>query len=405
MAEAMGAGDGPPVALHYRRRYLSRSETFIYEVVSRHVRYRPVVATHERLNAGEFPLPGDVRVGRGPGGRRVAGLVGWSDLLRIRHARAGLAPVARSVGPAVLHAHFGEEGVIAAGPSRRLGVPLIVTFYGFDAGRRGRQWLWRRRFRRLFGTASLVLAEGPQLRARLEALGCAPDRIRIQPIPIRLDRFPFEPRSRPDDGSVVVLQACRMVAKKGVDVTIRAFARVARERPRLRLWLLGDGPERDALVRLAEECGVRDRTRFLGMCSHDEYAAAVRRAHVFVHPSRTANDGDTEGGAPTVLLEAQASGMPIVATRHADIPYAVDADAALLADENDAAGVAASLEHLLRNPGEWKRRAEAGRRRVATRNDPARLVRMLEDAYDAARRRPAPAGHVPAGRAGAEGTG
>lgn len=373
-----------PVVAHYRERYLGASETFIHETVSRHRRYAPVVITHARVNEEEFSLPGPLHVERERREGSLAAALHWSAVLRIRARGRTLRRVLAPLRPDVLHAHFGEEGVVAASAARSLGVPLVVTFYGFDATQLARHYLWRRRFRGLSTHAQFVLAEGPRMRERLIALGFPPDRTRIHPIPIRLELFDFNPPRPPQGGRFVLLQACRFAEKKGVDLTIRAFAGVAPEWPAAELWLLGDGPERGALERLAAHSGAGGRIRFLGMRSHEEYAGVLRQAHVFVHPSRTAHNGDSEGGAPTALLEAQALGLPVIASDHADIPFVVAGDAALLAPEGDAEAVAAHMRHLLNHPEEWPARARAGRAAIERRHDPVCLGERLEAIYDEA---------------------
>ena len=261
---------------------------------------------------------------------------------------------------------------------------MVVSFYGFDATHLGAHALWRRRFRRLFRVASLVLAEGPHLRDRLLELGCPRERARIQRIPVRLELFPFRPRRRPEEGPVTFLQACRFVEKKGVDLTVEAFARLAGRWPAARLRLLGDGPERERLEERVAAAKLGERVRFLGMCGHREYARVLEEAHVFVQPSRTAANGDGEGGAPTTLLEAQASGLPVVTSDHADIPHVVAEGGALVVPEGDVEALAGAMERLLEHPGEWAERAEAGRRKVEEDHDPEDLVARLEELYDEA---------------------
>jgi glycosyltransferase involved in cell wall biosynthesis len=288
--------------------------------------------------------------------------------------------------PAIVHAHFGEESVVAGHAIRQLSIPLVAAFYGYDATELARFSVWRWRFRHLFARAAAVLAEGPNMEARLIRLGASPERTVVQPIPVRLELFPFCPSAAPvDGGPLIFLQACRFVEKKGVDTTIEAFARMADEAPAAVLWLLGSGPEEMRLRALAATSGVADRITFLAARSHEEYAAIMRQAHVFVHPSRTARNGDGEGGAPTALLEAQALGLPVIATTHDDIPAVVDDSAAMLAPPGDAAAVAELMRRMVRGTHEWTARAEAGRRRVADRHDPDRLAAVLENLYDAVR--------------------
>ena len=106
------------------------------------------------------------------------------------------------------------------------------------------------------------------------------------------------------------------------------------------------------------------------------------RAHVFVQPSLTAPDGDSEGGAPTTLLEAQACGLPVLTTRHADIPEVVrEDDSALLSEEEDVGGLAANISLLASGPERWASMGRAGRAHVEARHDVRRLATDLEILY------------------------
>jgi colanic acid/amylovoran biosynthesis glycosyltransferase len=160
---------------------------------------------------------------------------------------------------------------------------------------------------------------------------------------------------------------------------------MADEAPAAVLWLMGSGPEETRLRALAASSGVADRITFMAARSHEAYAMIMRQAHVFVHPSRTARNGDGEGGAPTALLEAQALGLPVITTTHDDIPSVVDQSAAMLAPPGDVAAVAGLMLRMARSTLEWTARAEAGRRCVAERNDPDRLAAALENLYDGVR--------------------
>ena len=326
-------------------------------------------------NVAEFPVDELHRLGR-PGslalrgaGRLWAGAHGFRRTYDQR-----LADTARRAGCALLHAHFGWAGCAALPASRRLGIPLVATFYGHDlSDARGLD------YPRLLQEGAAFVCEGPAMRAHLAGLGCPPAKIRTVRIGLDLARFPFAPpvRSRP----LVVLQACRFVEKKGVDLSLRAFAAA---RPRLgesELWLVGDGELRSDLESLADRLGISSAVRFLGMLSHDAYRDAARAAHICLQPSRVAPSGDTEGGAPTVLLEMQAMGVPVVSTRHADIPFVV-AEPARLVEEEDVEGLANELVRLSTvGEAEWAAIAAGGRAFVEAHHDAHVVAAELEDVY------------------------
>lgn len=368
-----------PVVGHVVREWLPGSATFIHTTVRHQQRVRPVVLAGEVTRLAEFPAevvelgsPG-TRAGRWLE-RRLAARRGLTEPWQRRLARA-----ASSEGCSVLHAHFGTVGFRAAPAAQELGMPLVTTFYGFDLAMPQREPGWAENYRQLFACGSAYVVEGPHMARTLEGLGAPVERVHVVRIGLDLELFPFAPRApaRP----LILLQAARLVPKKGVDVSIRAFA-AARERlGPAELWVAGDGPERPALESLATRLGVGGKVRFLGALNYADYQAVVRQAHVCLQPSRTAADGDTEGGAPTVLLEMQASGVPVVATRHADIPFVV-ARPEELTEEEDADGLATQLVRLagLSAP-EWRLRAAASRALVEREHDARRQAARIEAVY------------------------
>lgn len=367
---------------HVIREYLPRSQTFVYTLLRSQREFRPVIFAGKTTNLGEFPLDAVVPVGTEalPVHRRVAlGL-----LARLRGA-AGvyehrLLRGLRKHGCVLLHAHFAPTACRHLDIRSKAGLPLVTTFYGFDLGlTRDQDSGWRQAYARLFAEGDAFVCEGPRMAEHLVSLGCPPDKVEVVKIGLDLSRFPFRPRQRTEP--LILLQTGRFVEKKGIDVSIRAFAAA---QPRLgpsELWLVGDGPRRGELEALAEELGVAGRVRFLGSVSHDEYRQTIARGHIGLQPSRTASDGDTEGGAPTVLLEMQAAGMPVVGTRHADIPTVV-ADADALVDEQDADGLAEALvETAELSDAEWVARCERGRALIEREHDAARTAASMERLY------------------------
>ena len=150
------------------------------------------------------------------------------------------------------------------------------------------------------------------------------------------------------------------MAKKGPLHTIRAFA----SQPHGQLWMVGEGPLLPEAKLLAEQLNLGERIRFLGVLSQVDVAALMRQVRVFVQHSLVAADGDSEGN-PVAVMEAQLSGLPVVATRHAGIPEVViDGQSGLLVEEGDVTGMAAAIERLLQDPALCARLGAAGRSQV-----------------------------------------
>jgi glycosyltransferase involved in cell wall biosynthesis len=144
-----------------------------------------------------------------------------------------------------------------------------------------------------------------------------------------------------------------------------------------RLVVIGDGPLRSALERRAGAA-----VQFLGALPTGEVAQWMRRAAVLAAPSLTAADGDAEG-LPNVVVEAAASGLPVVATRHSGIPEAVeDGKTGFLVPEGDAAALGARLGELLGSEALRREMAAKARRLAEEKFDRARLTERLERIYD-----------------------
>lgn len=252
-----------------------------------------------------------------------------ADYVRYRSASAtggrSLLAFARRMAanpPAVVHGHYGPIAVTLERLARRVGAPLFVTFYGYDASvhaivdsRR-----WRARYRRLFADAAGVFAEGPAMGAKLEALGCPADKVHVVRLPAYEEGL-AECRHVVPPGFVVSC-AGRFVEKKGFDTAIRAFARALRGRPDARLVLVGGGPLEDDLRRLAQDEGVAEQVTWHGFLPFVEFTNLAAAASVMLFPSRRAENGDSEGGAPMTLVEMQWLGVPAIVSDHDDLPFA-----------------------------------------------------------------------------------
>ncbi|HJZ77587.1 MAG TPA: glycosyltransferase [Vicinamibacterales bacterium] len=335
--------------LHAVGRFLSRTETFIYTMVTHHQRYEASVLCQSRLYGDEFPFS-RVHVCAKPQSKRRVGW--WVDASVARATgrspwRRAVEAVLSDVQPDVVHAHFGPTACELAEITTAAGIPLVASLYGVDAAVLPYLPQWRDAYERLFAAGALFLAEAPEMRRKVIAAGAPADRTVIQPIAIDLTRYPrWAPPPEPR-----VLFAGRFIEKKGLLDAIAAFDRARRSQPAARLTIVGDGPDEADARTLVDRLGCRNVVEFVGSKPHGELIAMLAAAAVLIHPSATALDGDSEGGAPTILLEAQAIGTPIVSTRHADIPHvAPEGPGVRLCAEHDIAGLSEALAAVLAAP-------------------------------------------------------
>lgn len=370
----MGDHHGERRVVVWRDELLPSSETFIVNQVGAMSRWEPLLAGLYRRPSLLDVDPALVVAGSG----RAAGV--RRKWVRASGRSRRLDALLRRPGVRVVHAHFGRDGMLVAPAARRAGLPLVVTFHGYDVTRLPEDprtgAAYRRGLRRLFGTAAVLLAVSGYVRERLLELGAPADKVVVFPIGIPLGESPSS-----DPPTVRrLLFVGRLVEKKGVADLLDAVAALPGDLRRTPVELCGDGPLRPELEARAAE---RDLVvEFRGHRSPDQLRAAYQGGGVFCGPSRRAPGGDAEG-LGMVFLEAAAAGLPVVAYRHGGVPEAVDDGASgLLVPEGDVAGLTAALERLLSDADLAARMGAAGRRLVEERYDVERQTGVLEELYD-----------------------
>ena len=340
---------------------------------------RAVSETFVRANLAGLPFHirawfGDER----PLGQPLRGVYGWSILLSKVLTRLGLLRLAglpaawvawlliRLDPPDVVLAEFGFEAVRVMEACSWAGVPLVVHFRGSDASARTRIGRLAHRYRRLFTIAGGVIVKSRPMLERLEQLGASRDQILISPSGADAALFHG---SQPQAASPVLLAVGRFVAKKGPLLTLQSFHRCLQrwngngaEDPML--WMVGEGPLLSEARRFVDQSGMENSVVFAGACSQQEVAERMRQVRAFVQHSLVASDGDSEGN-PVAVMEAQLSGLPVIATRHAGIPEVVlDGETGVLVAEGDVDAMADAMLTLLEKPMLAQQFGQAGQKRA-----------------------------------------
>ena len=387
--------DGPNLCIVQPNRP-SPSETFLRA----HAEHLPARVT---VVHGDLGVP---MIGDRPIRSRAIPCRAWRKALRIARGQGWEAELTstylkafRRLRPAAVLAEYGPIGVDVAEACRRAGVPLIVHFHGYDASLRACLEEMAGPYRRMFGAASAIVAVSRAMRDRLVALGAPPEKVRWNPYGVDCGAFAgADPAAAPP----TFLAVGRFTAKKAPDLTLRAFAEVRRAVPGARLRMVGFGPLQDACVGLAGTLGIAGAVTFLGACPPAMVQEEMRRARGFVQHSLEAADGDSEG-TPVAILEAGASGLPVVSTRHAGIPdVVVEGRTGILVDERDVDGMAAGMIRLADDPALAGRMGRAARARIEAEFDLSDRIGRLWEIIAACI---PPAAGPPAGRARATPTG
>jgi colanic acid/amylovoran biosynthesis glycosyltransferase len=281
----------------------------------------------------------------------------------------------------LLHIYFGNNGVFWLPLFRKRAIPIIVSFHGADVAVDFNTPPGQRRLQQVFEAADLLLARSQSIRQSMIAAGCNADKIRIQRTGIPGSDFQYRARSFPEAGRFRFLQACRLIEKKGVEVTLKAYAKFSQRWPNSRLVIAGDGPLRSSLEQLAEQLDVGSRIAFTGFLTKEQLLKVYYESHVFVHPSETTPAGDNEG-IPNSLLEAMATGLCSIATRHGGIPEAIEhLQNGILVEERDFEGVYSWMNRLAED---WQLAVRLGQHAAETISrefDSETQIQKLESVY------------------------
>jgi glycosyltransferase involved in cell wall biosynthesis len=279
-------------------------------------------------------------------------------------------------------AEYGTVGARILDACRAAGVPLVVHFHGFDAHREEVLRKHRDTYRRLFRDAAAIVAVSNDMVERLAGLGAPRDRLACVPCGVDVSLFtPGDAAQAPP----AFVSVGRFVEKKAPHLTLLAFAEVVGRSPDARLVMVGDGPLLEPCQRLARRLGLGESVVFAGALPHAGIPALLRGARAFVLHSIRSPSGDAEG-TPVAVLEAGASGLPVVATRHGGIEdVVVHGRTGFLVEEGDVTGMAEHLLELARRPELAAALGRGARERICLLHSEERSIARLWDVVRDAR--------------------
>lgn len=360
------------VVMHSTPVWLPQTQTWMYGQVSGLPDgVESHVVCQETANLDQFPVQRIHTPSELPSWRR---LVDRSlRRLRLRRHSGLLADSVRRYRADIVHSHFGDVGWCDRKALSGSGARHVVTFYGLDVNylpRRNAKWLTR--YPELFISCDMILCEGPHMAQCIRNLGCPPEKVSVLHLGVSVREIAFRPRSWDGREALRFLIAASFIEKKGIPYALRALGRLRRQGVAIEVALIGDAPsgergtkEKEEILATLREEGLEDCCRLLGYQPHAVLFAEAYRSHIFISPSVTAADGDTEGGAPVGLIEMMATGMPVLSTTHCDIPeVVVDGESGLLAGERDVDGLVRHLEWLVAHPERWRELEISARERV-----------------------------------------
>lgn len=410
----MGMPFRKPLVVSLCGTFLKPEMLSVYRQIVGLRRHRTVVFTERRLHAEQFPFEPVVVMQRPPPAVRTKRrkqrqrgnfirrfwykhlLKQWPppvkpapvdtipSLPMVYDDSYNLCDLLRERQPQLAHVYYGHKAVKYLPMLRRWGGPLVVSFHGVDVTESAYRGSDPSTLAEVFDHARLILGRSQSLLERLAAMGCPPEKLRLNRTPVPLDGIQPAIRTPPAGGHWRLLQACRLISKKGLRSTLLAMRLVADAWPHAVLTLAGDGPLAAEMRTLASELGLDQNVAFAGWCGQDQLLSLYREAHLFLHPSEMTDAGDREG-IPNSLLEGMAAGLPAVATWHGGIPEAVrDGCNGLLVPEKSPAALAAAVLRLMGDPALLEAMSREAAASMEAHFGAAGQIAALEDCYEEA---------------------
>lgn len=276
--------------------------------------------------------------------------------------------------PDIVLAEYGMTGTWIMNACQKLKIPFVVHFHGYDASVHSILDEYRQAYQQMFQKASAIIAVSRAMEQRLLELGAVRENLQFSSYGVDISRFTGAvPSAHPP----VFLAVGRFVEKKAPHLTLLAFAEVLKQRSAARLRMIGEGPLLSICKDLAKGLGISEAVTFLGAQNPETVMKEMRGARAFVQHSVVAADGDSEG-TPVAVLEAGASGLPVIATRHAGIPEAIlHNETGILIEERDVAGMAQAMIKLIDDPARADGLGKAGRARISSEYSSDKSIQKL----------------------------
>jgi glycosyltransferase involved in cell wall biosynthesis len=283
----------------------------------------------------------------------------------------------------VIHAHAALPcGQAAALISHRLGIPFIVTIHGLDVFNRcfedGIAAAWRRKASlRVYENARNVICISDKVRQLLTKGKGIDAKLHSEVVYNGTDPDLFSPGPVPEQPPTILIVG-NLLAGKGQELVLRAFARIKNSHPGLQCRFIGEGADRDRFAALARDLGISDQVHFLGRRSRTDVAEAMRSCTVFLLPSRYE-------GLGCVYLEAMASGKPVIACRGQGIDEVIDhGNNGWLIPIDGLDELVQGLQALLADSNLRARIGQAARQTILDRLTLSHQARDLARVYEAA---------------------
>jgi colanic acid/amylovoran biosynthesis glycosyltransferase len=363
------------VCIHYLSCYLPITENWIYTILTNLKIFTPVVLTRKIINRHLFQLDRIYSLNSLTWFRAMGELV----LFKIFRFIPFFYYISKENNGSIIHVHFGNHGIKSLGLQKKLKIPMICSFYGADAFKITNSVKVRKAYQKMFIQVDKVLVLGEYMKRELMNLGCPERKLLVHHLGIDTDKITFLKRIYPEKRPVRFLLASSFVAKKGIEDTLNALGVISAKFD-FTVEIIGDGPLKTEVLTLIDRNGLKEKTILHGYQIYDFFIQRAYECDIFLQASKTTSLNDKEG-TPMSIVDAMATGMPVVATKHSDIPeIVIDNYNGYLALENNYLDFARCLEKIL-NMGNFTDLSINARKHVEKHFNALEQNRKLEELY------------------------
>jgi len=366
------------------RTWLKRTETFVYDEVTNIKRFNKIIFTREIKNLNLFPIKNifaslkELDSFEKNWSKIEYNLIRKSSYFEKKYFLNKI----KEHDVKLIHTNFGPDGRYFLDVAKKANIPLITTFHGYDASRfLNEYWgLGKIYIKQLLEKGDLFLTVSEDIRKRLIKNFGHENKIKNLHLGIDINKFKF--KKRKINNKIEFCMVCGFTLTKDVIGLIKAFNIARKTEPKMVLNLIGDGPSKRKTINLAHSLKLNDCIKFKDFLSHSVLAKELYKNNIFIYPCVTSKKGAIEG-MPTSIMEAMATGMPIISTWHGGIPELIKhGKNGYLVKENDIRGLAEKMIYLANNPDLILKFGVQARKDIEKNFDLKTQVKKLENIYE-----------------------
>jgi colanic acid/amylovoran biosynthesis glycosyltransferase len=289
----------------------------------------------------------------------------------------------------LIHTHYLVDARYFSRLTRKLKVPKIVSLYGYDISSFPKRFmgLGKYYFVRTLKEYDYFLAMSEDMKRDLLKVGCPEEKIVVHYYGTETNRFYHPLRKYNVENTINILSLGTVEEKKAQNIVLEALNVLKNKYnvSNFRYDIVGGG-DVNGIKELTNRLNLDEHVNIHGFVEHndDRLLDFYKRAHIFTHPSVTSKDGDKEG-IPGTIVEAMASGLPVISTYHAGIPYIIENEKeGLLVKERDVDELANALYRLVTDSELCEKLGRNAQKRAIEELSLEKGTRELEEIYERA---------------------